>query len=199
MPRSKVQSCSRVCLGLATKGLNARFKNNNRVCDISCENVFANNVISPRRGRAHNAKGNTLEYVGMLLPKPRPFVQSFFVLRYACVPTAARVSSFFFSFFFFFEDVAFPSVFVPLPFSFCKESTSSVSLFRVVFFYLVTMGWSFDIRLYDNSINYKNNTSATCPYMYANSKNMDQPGKVANPARGQLNRKNKYFPVCVRA
>ena len=23
---------------------------------------------------------------------------------------------------------------------------------------------------------------------------MDQPGKVANPARGQLNRENKYFP-----
>ena len=26
-----------------------------------------------------------------------------------------------------------------------------------------------------------------------------QPGKVANPAPGQLNRKNKYFPVPVRA
>ena len=24
---------------------------------------------------------------------------------------------------------------------------------------------------------------------------MDQPGKVANPARGQLNRENEYFPV----
>ena len=31
------------------------------------------------------------------------------------------------------------------------------------------------------------------------SKGMDQPGKVANPARGQLNRKNEYFPVPVRA
>ena len=31
------------------------------------------------------------------------------------------------------------------------------------------------------------------------SKIMDQPGKVANPARGQLNRENKYFPVPVRA
>ena len=31
-----------------------------------------------------------------------------------------------------------------------------------------------------------------------NSKSMDQPGKVANPARrGQLNRENKYFPVQV--
>ena len=28
---------------------------------------------------------------------------------------------------------------------------------------------------------------------------MDQPGKVANPARGQLNRENKYPPAPVRA
>ena len=27
------------------------------------------------------------------------------------------------------------------------------------------------------------------------SKSKDQPGKVANPARGQLNRENEYFPV----
>ena len=27
----------------------------------------------------------------------------------------------------------------------------------------------------------------------------DQPGKVANPARGQLNRENELFPVPVRA
>ena len=31
------------------------------------------------------------------------------------------------------------------------------------------------------------------------SKSMDQPGKVANPARGQLNRETKYSPVPVRA
>ena len=31
------------------------------------------------------------------------------------------------------------------------------------------------------------------------SKSMDQLGKVANPARGQLNRENKYFPVRFRA
>ena len=31
------------------------------------------------------------------------------------------------------------------------------------------------------------------------SKSKDQPGKVANPARGQLNMKNKYSPVPVRA
>ena len=29
------------------------------------------------------------------------------------------------------------------------------------------------------------------------SKSMDQPGRVASPARGQLNRKNEYFPVRV--
>ena len=28
---------------------------------------------------------------------------------------------------------------------------------------------------------------------------MDQPGKVANPARGQLNRENEYFPIRARA
>ena len=27
---------------------------------------------------------------------------------------------------------------------------------------------------------------------------MDQPGKVANPACGQLNREKQYFPVCPR-
>ena len=30
-------------------------------------------------------------------------------------------------------------------------------------------------------------------------KSKDQPGKVANPARGQLKRENEYFPVPVRA
>ena len=31
------------------------------------------------------------------------------------------------------------------------------------------------------------------------SKGKDQPGKVANPARGQLDRENEFFPVPVRA
>ena len=39
----------------------------------------------------------------------------------------------------------------------------------------------------------------TCMYSHTYSKNMDQPGKVANPARGQLNREHKYFPVRARA
>ena len=30
-------------------------------------------------------------------------------------------------------------------------------------------------------------------YGHTYSKSMDQPGKVANPARGQLNRENEYF------
>ena len=47
------------------------------------------------------------------------------------------------------------------------------------------------------------NFSYYCMYvcMYSNtySKIMDQPGKVANPARGQLNRENECFPIRVRA
>ena len=36
-----------------------------------------------------------------------------------------------------------------------------------------------------------------CGHTY--SKSMDQADKVASPARGQLDRKNEYFPVPVRA
>ena len=32
-------------------------------------------------------------------------------------------------------------------------------------------------------------------YGHTYSKSMDQPGKVTIPARGQLNRKNEYFPL----
>ena len=39
-----------------------------------------------------------------------------------------------------------------------------------------------------------------CMYGDTYSKSMDQPSKVANPTRGQLNRENKeYFPVRVRS
>ena len=34
---------------------------------------------------------------------------------------------------------------------------------------------------------------------YSRVPGMDQPGKVANPARGQLNRENEHSPVPVRA
>ena len=47
----------------------------------------------------------------------------------------------------------FPSIFVPLPFYFCIESISYIFLFRMVFFYLVTTGWLFDLNLCENSIN----------------------------------------------
>ena len=43
-----------------------------------------------------------------------------------------------------------------------------------------------------NTLNVRNNNSNTY------SKSMDQPGKVANPARGQLNKEDEYFPVPVR-
>ena len=39
---------------------------------------------------------------------------------------------------------------------------------------------------------------ATCMYGHTYSKSMDQPDKVASPARGQLDRKNEYFPVRVQ-
>ena len=40
-----------------------------------------------------------------------------------------------------------------------------------------------------------------CMYVYGHtySKSMDRPGKVANPARGQVNRENEYSSVRVRA
>ena len=41
--------------------------------------------------------------------------------------------------------------------------------------------------------------SVLCMYGHKYSKSMDPPGKVANPACGQLNRENDYFPVRVRA
>ena len=38
-------------------------------------------------------------------------------------------------------------------------------------------------------------------YVYGQTynKSMDQPGKVANPASGQLNRENEYFPVRIHS
>ena len=38
-----------------------------------------------------------------------------------------------------------------------------------------------------------------CMYDHHIKQSMDQPGKVANPARGQLNVENEYSPVPVRA
>ena len=38
-----------------------------------------------------------------------------------------------------------------------------------------------------------------CMVITYSKSSMDQPGKVANPDRGQLNRENESFPVSVRA
>ena len=38
-----------------------------------------------------------------------------------------------------------------------------------------------------------------CVYGHHGEQSIDQPGKVANPARGQLGKENKHFPVPVRA
>ena len=51
--------------------------------------------------------------------------------------------------------------FVPFPLSRCMESTSYALSFPMVFFYLVSTGWIFDISLYENSIK-KNNQCMQC-------------------------------------
>ena len=48
-------------------------------------------------------------------------------------------------------------------------------------------------------VEHLSSTVSSKMYGHTYSKSMDQPGKVASPARGQLNRKNEYFPVHVRA
>ena len=54
----------------------------------------------------------------------------------------------------------------------------------VFFFYLVTTGWIF----------YEGVSILYGVYGHTYSKSVDQPGKVANSARGQLNSENEYFP-----
>ena len=95
-------------------------------------------------------------FVFLLSRKPRPFVQSFFVLRYACAPTATSsyLTTVCAPSFVSLEVSRFPSIVVPLSFSLYMESTSYVFSFRMVFFYLVTTGWIFDINLLcEDSIN----------------------------------------------
>ena len=50
------------------------------------------------------------------------------------------------------EMLLFPSIFFPLPFSLCMESTPYVFPFRMVFFYLTTTGWIVYFSLCENSI-----------------------------------------------
>ena len=72
-------------------------------------------------------------------------LRSSIVLRYAGAPIATRVSFFFH--FIYLEMSLFPRflLYHSLPFSLCMESTSYIFPFRMVFFYLVTTGWIFDI------------------------------------------------------
>ena len=53
------------------------------------------------------------------------------------------------------------------------------------------------MRLSFSSLNV--GTVDICMYGHPIQQSMDQSGKVANPARGQLNRENYFFPVLVPA
>ena len=76
------------------------------------------------------------------------------VLRYAGAPIATHTCFFLFSFLLVWRCRVFRVFFVPLPFSLCMESTSYVLSSRLVFSYLVTRGWNFDISLIcENLIN----------------------------------------------
>ena len=69
-------------------------------------------------------------------------------LRYAGAPIATRV------YFSFFGDNAFSEYFLyHFRFLFVYREYVVRSFFRMVFFYLVTTAWIFDISLYENSIN----------------------------------------------
>ena len=73
-----------------------------------------------------------------------------------CLVSLPLSASFFVSIsfsFFSLEMSLCPSIFVPLPFSLSMESTSYFFSFRMVFFYLLTTGWIFDISLCENLIN----------------------------------------------
>ena len=67
------------------------------------------------------------------------------VLRYAGAPIATSVT-------FFLRCRFFRVFFVLFPLSLCMESTSYVLSFQMVFFYLVTTSWGFDISLCKNSV-----------------------------------------------
>ena len=63
-----------------------------------------------------------------------------------------------------------------------------VSLLAAMQFFAVTVKGKIDLM-----------KVCACMYGLTYSKSKDQPGKAANPARGQLDRENEYFPVPVRA
>ena len=62
--------------------------------------------------------------------------------------------------------------------------------------YDLALGWGV---LYSSFLLVNRRIRRELMYGHTYGKSMDQPGKVANPARGQLNRENEYFPVRVRA
>ena len=72
-------------------------------------------------------------------------------------------------------------------------------LFRALFFaqFLPAQGPMIEVSWSQQNI--CRESMYVCMYGHTYSKSMDQPGKVANPARGQLNKENEYFPVRVRA
>ena len=55
------------------------------------------------------------------------------------------------------DDVAFPSIFVPLSFSLFMESRLYIFPFRMVFSYFVTTDWIFDIIAYYVRVQIKSN------------------------------------------
>ena len=104
-------------------------------------------------------------FVFLFLQKPRPFAQSFFVLRCACAPTATRsyltticaLFCFYFFLFLFLWRCRFFQLFLyNCRFLFVwrgRRTWYVFSFWMVFFFYLVTMGWIFYISLRENSIN----------------------------------------------
>ena len=72
-----------------------------------------------------------------------------------------------------------------------------------VYIYVIFLGGGDSICMYHFPHHFYTFCAFTS-YMYicmviTYSKSMDPPGKVSNPGRGRLNRKNEYFPVRVRA
>ena len=75
-------------------------------------------------------------------------------------------------------------------------SSEGLDAFRFYFrHYTVACYYCCTLVLYCSTVLY----CIVCMVTHTYSKSLDQPGKVASPSRGQLSRKNGYFPVYVRA
>ena len=78
------------------------------------------------------------------------------------------------------------------------NSTQVISLWINVY----SIWYPIKLSIYPYTSYDYNYTSILCMYVcmaITYKKSKDQPGKVANPARGQMKRENGYFPVLVRA